>query len=45
LLHVSFKLAAKMGSRYTGALVANRAIIERNVTENLWARHLQPIFG
>jgi hypothetical protein len=45
LLHVSFKLAAKMGSRYTGALVANQAIIERNVKENLWERHIQPIFG
>lgn len=45
LLHVSFKLAAKMGSRYTGALVANRLIIERNVKKNLWERHIQPIFG
>jgi hypothetical protein len=45
LLHVSFKLAAKMGPRYTGALVANRQIIERNVKENLWDRHIQPIFG
>jgi hypothetical protein len=45
LLHVSFKLAAKMGSRYTGALVANQSIIERNVKENLWERHIQPILG
>jgi hypothetical protein len=45
LLHVSFKLAAKMGLRYTEALVANQAIIERNVKENLWERHIQPIFG
>lgn len=45
LLHVSFKLAAKMGLRYTEALVANQAIIERNVKTNLWERHLQPIFG
>jgi len=45
LIHVSFKLAAKMGSRYTDALISNRAIIEHNVTENLLARHIQPIFG
>jgi hypothetical protein len=45
LLHVSFKLAAKMGSRYTKALEANQIIIERNVKENLWERHIQPIFG
>jgi hypothetical protein len=45
LLHVSFKLAAKMGSRYRDALRANAPIIERNVKENLWERHLRPIFG
>ena len=45
LLHVSFKLAAKMGLRYTEALVANQAVIERNVKENLWERHMRPIFG
>lgn len=45
LLHVSFKLAAKMGSRYTDALMANQSIIERNVKANLWERHIQPIFG
>jgi hypothetical protein len=45
LLHVSFKLAAKMGARYAEALVANQPIIERNVKANLWERHIQPIFG
>ena len=40
-----FKLAAKMGSRYTQALTANQAVIERNVKENLWERHMRPIFG
>jgi hypothetical protein len=45
LLHVSFKLAAKMGTRYTNALEANRSNIERRVTENLFKRHIQPIFG
>jgi hypothetical protein len=45
LLHVSFKLAAKLGSRYTGALIANQSIIERNVVENLLERHIKPIFG
>ena len=45
LIHVSFKLAAKMGPRFTDALAANRDIIERNVTTNIWVRHIQPIFG
>lgn len=44
LLHVGFKVAAKMGARYTDALVANEAVIARNVTENLFKRHIQPLF-
>ena len=45
LIHVGFKIAAEMGARYTDALKANEAIIARNVTENLWQRHIAPIFG
>ena len=45
LLHVAFKLAAKMGARYTDALKANHEIIGRNVTENVLDRHIKPIFG
>src|SRR5208283_1254111 len=45
LLHVGFKVAAGMGQRFTGALEANEEIVARNVTENLFERHLQPIFA
>lgn len=45
LLHVSFKLAAKMGPRFTRALKEFRAPIARNVTHNLLERHLRPLFG
>ena len=45
LLHVGFKVAAGMGKRFTGALEANEQIVARNVTENLFERHLQPIFA
>jgi len=45
LIHVAFKVAAEMGNRYTDALEANKAIVGRNVTENLVERHLKPIFG
>jgi tagaturonate epimerase len=45
LIHVGFKVAAKMGARYTDALKENEEIIARNVTENLLERHLLPIFG
>lgn len=45
LLHVSFKVAAKQGARYTDLLVAHRDIVGRQVTENLWERHLRPLFA
>jgi hypothetical protein len=44
LLHVGFKVAAKMGGRYLALLEANEAVIARNVTENLYARHIAPVF-
>ena len=44
LFHVAFKLAARMGSRYTDALVAHREVIGRNVTMNLFERHIRPVF-
>jgi tagaturonate epimerase len=44
LLHVGFKVAAKMGGRYLDLLEANEAVIAKNVTENLYARHIAPVF-
>ena len=44
LLHVGFKVAAKMGQRYIEALEANEDVIARNVTENLFTRHIRPVF-
>jgi tagaturonate epimerase len=44
LLHVGFKVAAKMGDRYTKELEANEDVIAKNVTENLWERHIRPVF-
>ena len=44
LLHVGYKVAAEMGARYLDALAADRAHVERNVTENLLERHLKPLF-
>jgi hypothetical protein len=44
LLHVGFKVAAKMGHRYLSLLEANEDIIAKNVTENLFARHIAPVF-
>ncbi len=44
LLHVGFKVAAKMGTRYTDALEANEEVVARNVTTNLFDRHIKPLF-
>lgn len=44
LLHVSFKLAAKAGIRYTDLLKANETIVAKNVTENIFQRHMLPLF-
>jgi hypothetical protein len=43
LLHVAFKLAAKTGRRYLDLLEANAEVVGRNVTENIFARHLHPL--
>jgi hypothetical protein len=44
LLHVGFKIAAKMGRRYLDLLEANEVVVARNVTENLFRRHIVPLF-
>jgi len=44
LLHVGFKVAAKMGDKYLQALKENEATVSRNVCENLFERHLKPLF-
>jgi hypothetical protein len=44
LLHVGFKVAAKMGDKYLKALEANEEIVAKNVTENLYDRHIKPVF-
>jgi hypothetical protein len=41
---VGFKIAAKMGTRYLDLLEANQAVIAKNVTENLFDRHIGPVF-
>jgi hypothetical protein len=44
LLHVGYKVAAKMGDRYYDALREFESDVARNVTENLWERHIRPLF-
>ncbi len=44
LLHVGYKIAAKLGDRYLDALNTNEASVAKNVTHNLYARHIKPLF-
>jgi len=44
LVHVGFKVAAQMGERYLAMLKTCEAAISRNVTANLFERHLKPLF-
>ena len=44
LLHVSFKVAAKHGARYLDLLKANAEVVGKNVTENIFERHMLPLF-
>ena len=44
LLHVGYKVAAEMGTRFVGALEDHADVIAENVTENLYRRHIHPLF-
>ncbi len=45
LLHVGYKVAAEMGEIYTNALENASDIIAEQVTENLFERHIMPLFS
>jgi len=44
LLHVGYKVAAEMGSRYYDALKKYSTIVAENVTENILERHIKKVF-
>jgi len=44
LLHVAYKVAAEMGTRFSDALKKYENIIAQNVTENIYERHIRPLF-
>jgi hypothetical protein len=43
LVHVAFRVAARMGARYLDALEAAEETVSHNVTMNLWERHIKPL--
>jgi len=44
LIHVGYKVAAQMGDRYLNLLREFEPVISKNVTENLFERHMRPLF-
>lgn len=44
LLHLAYKIAAEMGQRYLDVLDKYEDIIAQNVMENIYERHIKPIF-
>jgi len=44
LLHVGYKVAARMGERYLELVRGCAAQVSRNVTTNLYDRHIVPLF-
>lgn len=44
LIHVGYKVAAEMGDRFTTMLRECREAIEKNVSENIYERHILPLF-
>jgi tagaturonate epimerase len=44
LLHVGFKVAADLKAQYLDLIKQNEPVISRNVTSNLYDRHIVPIF-
>ncbi|MCS7041780.1 MAG: tagaturonate epimerase family protein [Bryobacteraceae bacterium] len=45
LLHVGYKVAANMGERYLQLVRACEETVSRNVTANLYERHIRPLFA
>jgi hypothetical protein len=44
LVHVGYKIAAEMGSRFTGLVRMHGEQIGKNVTHNIYQRHIVPLF-
>jgi hypothetical protein len=45
LLHVGYKVAAELGDRYYSALERFSDIVGKNVSDNIYERHLKPLFA
>jgi hypothetical protein len=45
LMHVAFKVAAGFGEEFRSSLRNGRTTVSRCVTDNLFDRHIEPLFG
>ncbi len=45
LLHVSYKIASQMGHKFTEAVKKYEFNISPNVIDNIFKRHIKPVFG
>jgi hypothetical protein len=45
LMHVAFKVAAGLGEEFRSSLRDGRSTVSRCVTDNLFDRHIEPLFG
>ena len=43
ILHIAYKIAAEMGTRFSDALEKYEDVIAQNVTENIYERHIKPV--
>ncbi|MBD3239579.1 MAG: hypothetical protein GF331_03265 [Chitinivibrionales bacterium] len=44
MLHVGYKVAAELGERFHGALEEYEDVIAPHVTQNIFERHIKPVF-
>ena len=44
LLHVGYKVAVELGREYLDALEKYEEVVAKNVTENIYDRHIKPVF-
>jgi hypothetical protein len=44
LLHTAYKLAAEKGDSFLSELKKNKSVIGKNITDNIFERHIKPLF-
>ena len=45
LFHIAYKIAAEMGPYFTSSIQKYEEIIEQHVTNNIYDKHIKPLFS